>query len=100
MKDNFLPFYTFFQKYESFEKETVNDIINRYSASDQEKRHTISSLIDQRYQRRDCELELLSQKSKKLLKQLKGIEIQRMLEEIQCFKDVIALQKRLGETNN
>ncbi len=100
MKGQFEPFEAFFNKYESFERETVDDIINRYSTSDQEKRHTISSLIDTHQQQRDVELELLSKKTKKLLKQLQGIEIQRMLEELQCFKDIIALQKRLGDTNS
>jgi len=100
MKDDFVPFNRFFTKYEAFERETVNDIIRRYSSTDQERRQTISSLIETRQTRRDYELESLSQKSQKLLKQLKGIEIQRMLEEIQCFKDVIALQKRLGDKNS
>jgi len=73
MKDNFIPFDSFFRKYESFERETVDSIINRYSACEQEKRHTISSLIDIRQKQRDAELELLSKKSEKLIKQLQGI---------------------------
>lgn len=95
MKDDFEPFGNFFQKYDAHEKETVDDIIKRYSSTESELHHTVSSLMDSRYQRRDCELESLEEKSKKLLKQLQGIHIQRMLEELQCFKDVLALQKRL-----
>lgn len=100
MKDNFEPFGGFFTKYEAFEKETVDDIIKRYSSSESELCHTISSLIESRYKLRDSELESLEEKSKRLLKRLQGIHIQRMLEELQCFKNVIALQKRLSEKND
>ena len=99
MNDNFEPFADFFHKYETFERETVDDIIKRYSSTESERHHTISSLIDTRYKQRDFELESLEVKSKKILKQLQGIHIQRMLEELQCFKDVIALQKRLKTSN-
>ena len=95
MKDNFEPFADFFKKYDAHERETVDDIINRYSLTESELHHIIASLIDSRYQRRDSELEALEDKAKKLLKQLQGIHIQRMLEELQCFKDVLALQKQL-----
>lgn len=100
MKDNFESFGDFFQKYQSFEKETVEGIIKRYSSTDSELRQTVASLIDSRYQRRDSELETLEHKAKKLLKQLQGIHIQRMLEELQCFKDILALQKRLFQKND
>lgn len=100
MKDNFEPFGNFYKKYEAYEKETVDDIIQRYSSTETELHHTISSLIESRYQQRDTELEMLESKIKKLLKQLQGIHIQRMLEELQCFKDVLALQKRLLKEND
>jgi len=100
MKDDFVPYDAFFKKYEAYEKETVDDIIRRYSSSESELRHTIASLIDIRYKQRDCELESLKDKSQRILKRLQGIHIQRMLEEVQCFKDVIALQKRLPNNND
>jgi hypothetical protein len=100
MKDNFEPFTDFFHKYDAYEKETVDDIINRYSSTESELHHTISSLMESRYKQRDGELEVLDIKIKKLLKQLQGIHIQRMLEELQCFKDVLALQKRLFNKND
>jgi hypothetical protein len=95
MKDNFEPFADFFNKYDAYERETVDDIIKRYSSTESELQHTVASLISARYQHRDSELEALEDKTKKLLKQLQGIHIQRILEELQCFKDVLALQKRL-----
>ncbi len=95
MKDNFEPFDDFFKKYEAFENMGVSDIIKRYSSTEAELKQTIAFLIDHRYQERDAELEVLDKKAKKLLKRLEAIHIQRMLEEIQCFKDVIKLQKNL-----
>jgi hypothetical protein len=96
-KDNFEPFDDFLKKYEAFENLGVEGIIKRYSSTEAELKHTIASLIDHRYQERDCELEVLDKNAKKLLKRLEAIHIQRMLEEIYCFKDVIKLQKNLGK---
>ncbi len=52
MKDNFISFDSFLPKYELFEMETVDDIINCYSAFEQDKR----PLIEVRQKQRDCEL--------------------------------------------
>ncbi len=99
MKDNFTPFDDFYKKYDTYGQETVDDIISRYSSSESERHHTISSLIETRYKQRDAELESLEEKSKRLLKRLQAIHIQRMLEELQCFKEVIVLQKRFTHNN-
>lgn len=95
MKNNFEPFDDFFEKYEAFEQETVDDIIEKYASSKAERHYTISSLIDSRHKQRDAELEALEEKSQRLLKRLRAIQLQRMLEELYCFKDILALQKRL-----
>ena len=99
MKEYFEGFEDFIQKYEAYEKETVDDIVKRFSSTEEELKHTVTGLIDLRYKRRDCEIEVLDKKAGKLWKELKGIQIQRVFEETRCFKDVLALQKRLVKSD-
>ena len=89
----------FFKKYENYENETTEDFITRYSSTENELKETIDYLIQHREMIRDVELDRLEKESQKLIEKLEDISRLKLLEEIQCFKDVLTLQKRLIENN-
>ena len=49
---------------------------------------------------RDVELEKLEVQAQEVLDKLKELELEKMLEEIQCFKEILSLQKRLLKANS
>ena len=60
-------------------------------------------LIRHRELVRDIELQKLESESQKLLKRLREIDDRKLAAELQCFKDVLALQQHLstnGEPHN
>ncbi len=90
----------FFKKYEAYENESTEDFIRRYSSTESELRETIAYLIQHREMIRDVELDRLEIESQKLIEKLEEINRQKLLEEIKCFKDILALQKRLIQNND
>lgn len=87
----------FISKYESFENQTAEDFIRKHSRTEEELRETISYLIQHRELIRDVELQKLEEESRKLIERLHGISREKLIEEIKCFKDILALQRRLLE---
>lgn len=77
-------------------KQDIDDFL-RYSRSEQELRATIKYLIRNREQLRDRELKCLEVESDELLKRLHETNRQKILTELGCFKDVLALHRRLIE---
>ncbi|MDA2934584.1 hypothetical protein MYX82_09610 [Acidobacteria bacterium AH-259-D05] len=99
MKNRKLTDEEFFKKYENYENETTEDFITRYSSTENELKETIDYLILHREMIRDVELDRLEQESQKLIEKLQDIDREKLLEEIKCFKDILALQKRLIQKN-
>ncbi len=62
-----------------------------------ELHETITFLIAHREQLLDEELERLEEESRHLIDSLGDINRQKLLVEIRCFKEILALQKRLIE---
>ena len=83
--------------YQSYEKEAVDEFLDLCMSNNQ-LRETITFLIERREELNE-QLEKLELELKKLIEKLKDINRLKLLEEIQCFKDVLALQKRLIEGN-
>ena len=87
----------FVRRYEAFENETAEDFLRRYSSTEVELRDTIAYLIRHRELIRDVELKLLEAEAQKLLEQLRGTNLKKLLAEIECFKDILVLHRRLIE---
>ncbi len=85
----------FFKAYEAHQNESIDDYIARHSATDTELKDVISFLIDHRGQIRDCEIEKLEHETQELIKKLADNKRQILMEELSCFKDTLALHKRL-----
>ena len=90
----------FFKKYEAYEKESVENFIKRYSSTEKELRDTIDYLIRHREMMRDVEIKKLESEAHTLLDKLKETNLKKLVEEIECFKDVLALHKRSLENND
>jgi len=90
----------FVRKYEAAQNEKAEDFVRRYSATERELAANIEFLIVHRQLMRDVELERLEEESKKLLRKLKSLEVEEMVEEIQCFKEILSLQKTLLQNND
>ena len=63
-------------------------------------RDVIAGLMERREQERDTELEQLDQHATGLLRDLHDLDRQRLVEELKCFKDVLALHRRLRDHEN
>jgi hypothetical protein len=87
----------FSRKYESFEADAVDAYLANVSRSRRELREGIEFLIRERERLRDSELSALEAASARLLNQLAGLNQRKLLEELACFKDLLALQRRLLE---
>ena len=93
----------FVRKYESHDNESTEDFIKRHRRTKVELRETIDFLIRHRELVRDIELQKLESRSQKLLRRLREIDDRKLAAELQCFKDVLALQQHLstnGEPHN
>ena len=90
----------FIKKYEAYEKESVEDFIKRSSSTEKELRDTIEYLIRHREMMRDVEIKKLESEAQRLLDKLKETNLKKLVEEIECFKDVLSLHKRLIEEND
>ncbi len=91
---------TFTKKYKSYENENTEDFLKRYSSTEAELKATIEYLIIHRQLMRDVEIERLEAESETLLRKIKEIDVEKMIEEIKCFKEILALQKKLLEKND
>lgn len=85
--------------YEAFENESTEDFIQRH-ATHNDITDLISYLILHRELLRDSELEHLEEEAEKISKKLEDNTRARMLEEIACFKEILALQKKLIEEDD
>ncbi len=90
----------FIKKYEAYEKESVEDFIKRYSSTEKELRDTIAYLIRHREMMRNVEIKKLESEAQMLLEKLKETNLKKLVEEIECFKDILSLHKRLLENND
>ena len=100
MKDRKTTGKNLFKNYEAHEKDSLDDFIKRYSSTESELRETIAYLIHHRELLRDAELETLKAETENLIDKLKDTKRNELLEEIECFKDILALHKRLLEKND
>lgn len=100
MKDKEMTDEEFIEKYEANENQTTEELIRQHSSTKKELEEIISYLIQHREMMRDVELERLQAETEALLDKLKKIEAEKMMEEIKCFKEILALQKRLMEEND
>ena len=80
--------------------QTDEDFIKRYSSTENELRETIAYLIHHRQLLRDVELEQLQAEAENWVEKLKETKVQILLEELECFKEVLALHKRLLQKND
>ena len=75
----------FMKKYEAYEREAL--------------RETIVYLIEHRERFRDMYIKKLEMIASHLLKRVQGIRKQQTVEELRCFRDVLALHHRLLEND-
>ncbi|MDA2933469.1 hypothetical protein MYX82_03910 [Acidobacteria bacterium AH-259-D05] len=94
MKNNHLNNDQIRRIYQSYEKEALDEFLD-LCITENQLRETIAYLIERREQLKNEQLEKLEGESQKLIEKLKDINRLKLLEEIQCFKDALALQKRL-----
>ena len=79
------------------EKESTDFL--RGSTTRQELNDIISYLIAHRESLKAVELARLETESERLLKALRRIDAQKLIEEIHCFKEILTLHKVLIEEN-
>jgi hypothetical protein len=85
----------FIRKYEAHEAESIDDFIARSSTNQSDLQDAISFLIRRRELLRDCELERLEEQARELIAKLRGNKQEMLLEELECFKEVLSLHRRL-----
>ena len=85
----------FWRRVEAYGNESTDDFIKRYSRTHDELRETIAYLIRHREMIKDLELKKLHAEAKQLISRLKNIDREQLIEELRCFKDILALQRRL-----
>ena len=97
MKDREKSDEEFARMYESFEKETLEDIVKKNNFSKNELDNTLHHLIINREKVLDFELNYIDEEAKNRVKHIDDVKKQKLLEEIRCFKEMISLQKHLNE---
>lgn len=80
--------------------DSTHDFLNRIVTNSDELREAISFLIHRRELLRDCEIEQLQHACDELLEQLADRKQQMLLEELACFKEVMALYRRLPKNHD
>lgn len=90
----------FIRKYEAYETRAVRDEPDKYGTADSELTELIGYLIERRVAIKRAELERLEAESGSLIEKLRHNEKQQLLEELECFKDTLALQKQLLGEND
>ena len=80
-------------------EETPDEFLVRNMSSQADLRNAVAALIRRRELLRDCEIELLEHHCDKLIEQIADTKQKILLEELDCFKEVIRLHKRLIEND-
>ena len=75
------------------------EFLARFQAGTDELREAISFLMRRRELLRDSEIEQLEQACGALMDQLADLKRKILLEELACFKDVMALYRTLHQAN-
>ena len=76
-------------------EETTEEFIARFGENQADLRNAIAFLIHRRELLRDCEIEILEQHCDKLIDQVAKTKQRILLEELDCFKEVLRLHRRL-----
>lgn len=76
------------------------NFLKKFSSTEREMTETIEYLIHHRELMREVELEELENQAQKLIKKLKETKQKIILEEIECFKEILSLQKQLLQKND
>lgn len=76
------------------------NFLKKFCSTEREVTETIEYLIHHRELMRDVELEELENQAQKLIKKLKETKQKIILEEIECFKEILSLQKQLLQKND
>lgn len=90
----------FSRRYEAFEREGIEAFLVRFSATSGELRQAIEYLIRERERLRDEELALLEREAGRLAQALQGVDQAKLLKELECFRDVVALHRRMLEKHD
>jgi len=90
----------FSRRYETWEREAVEAFLAKFEQSSQELHDGIEHLIRERERLRDEAIAELEAASIELIQGLAGLNQSKLLEELACFRDILALQKRLLENND
>jgi len=90
----------FYRRFEAYESETADEIIKRCSGTEKELRAVIEYLVLHRQALSESELERLGVESEKLVKKLQTVELEKIIEEVNCFKDILSFQKKLIKKND
>ena len=75
--------------------ESDEEFLARFSHDETELREAIAHLIRRRELLRDCEIEMLEDQCEKLMERITKAKQRILLEELECFKEVLRLHKRL-----
>ena len=76
-------------------EDTDEEFLAKFSHDGAELREAISILIKRRELLRDCEIELLETQCKAMMDRIADAKQRILLEELECFKQVLKLHKRL-----
>lgn len=90
----------FSKSYQDYDDKHVDELLAAFCREERDLREVIEYLIAHREMIRNGELEKLEREARQLTKTLQNTHARKMLEEIRCFKDVLALQKRLVKQND
>ena len=80
-------------------EQSVEEFIARFGENQADIRNAITFLIHRRELLRDCEIEVLEHHCDKLIEQIASTKRKMLLEELNCFKEVLQLHKRLVEND-
>ncbi len=90
----------FFKKYGAFENQSAEEFLAKFNSSKAELRELIDHLIQHRQLLRDAEIECLEREAQRLVERLKENKVAILVEEIDCLKDILALQKERSRSND
>ncbi len=76
-------------------EETTDEYLARFGENQADLKNAIAFLIHRRELLRDCEIEVLQHHCDKLIDQIADTKQKILLEELICFREVLALHKRL-----
>lgn len=77
-------------------EESASEFLKRAVSDGNDLRDAISFLIHRRELLRDCEIERLEHACDGLLRRLAELKQAALVEELSCFKDVLALHRKLA----